>query len=45
MNLVQHMDEPLYKVRSPEILNQMRQKIIFSGELQEDQEKEDAEES
>lgn len=33
LNLVQKMDEPYANVRSPEILNQMRHKIIFSGEL------------
>ena len=44
LNLVQHMEEPLSKVRKPEILNQMRQKIIFSGVSGVSGEREDDEE-
>ena len=38
------MEEPLSKVRKPEILNQMRQKIVFSGVSGEREDDEDDEE-
>jgi len=48
LNKLQNMQEPLSKVNqaksgvcSPEILNQMRQKIMFSGTLKESGDKEE----
>ena len=38
------MEEPLSKVNKPEILNQMRQKIVFSGVSGEREDDEDEDE-